>query len=113
MSILNGATISVNATQSEPMAEVEQMLASTVAHQYLGLEPSKLSKKDSDMVLTIQSFLDQQAEEPGEQALKLKDIMYRIGSPRLANSKLEQLYEYVKLNMALKDTENQIKAMER
>lgn len=113
MSILNGATVSINTTASEPMAEVEQTLTPTMAHRYLGLNPVNLTKKESEMVSAIQDFLNEHSPKIGEQALKLKKIMFKLGTPRFANSRLEQIYEYVKLNKALSETKDMMKAMER
>lgn len=74
-----------------------------------GLEATEVTDKEKDKLLFIRKVLDVTSEDA---EAKLNNVEKRIGSPRMGVSRVDHVYNYLKVLSQAKKLENKLKALE-
>lgn len=70
------------------------------------------TNKDNEKMQEISEWVGQRAKTDFEFVNILKDIRFRLGTPKIGMSTIDNIYKYVRIRREAESMENQAKAME-
>lgn len=113
MDDFSSATIRTEATQATPTdmmskdSPVDDLMVS-----YFRLNPNNINNKTLEKINEIGQWVRSKAKDEIDIIKTLKDIKYRLGSPKLGVSDIDHLYTYITLRRQSESAEMRAKAME-
>lgn len=80
---------------------------------FFKMNPSDVTLSEKKKLKDIESYLSQESSEEVDRWMLLKDIQYRLGSPQLGKSPIDQVHAYIRFKQAARENEAAAKALEQ
>ncbi len=80
---------------------------------FFNLNPNDVSTQEKTKMREIRAYLDSQTEDETQQWMMLKDLRYKLGTPQLGLSNVDQIHKYIRFRQAAMDNEQKAKALEQ
>ena len=88
----------------------ESMLVDPILKGFFRINENELSQKDRSRLDEINDFLGDDSDF--DKLGVLKDIRYKLGSPRLGTSEIDHIHRYVRIKNSIKQKEAELLSME-
>lgn len=79
---------------------------------FFRLNPTEITNTDRSKLSEINDYLSD-SENEMDKVMRLKDIRYRLGHPKMGVSELEHVHKYIRIRNSIARQEAQAKALER
>jgi len=113
--VLSKATVIVK-NNIDPVGQVEnqQPLADELVLSFFQLRNTDISKEDVNQLKEISEYVDLvvKGDDKLDKLQVLRELRYKLGDPPLGMTKLNQVYQYVRLKQAAKKYATEAQAME-
>lgn len=90
----------------------DQPLPSPILTGFFRLNPVEMTKADRAKVDEIDAYLAGE-ESDIDKIAKLKDIRFRLGSPRIGTKEIDHVLRYIKIRKSIQQKEAEAMAMEQ
>lgn len=87
-------------------------VADASLYGFFGVDPTQASKQQREKIAFISQWLEMQDENPTQRMMILKDLRFRLASPKLGQTTLEQMHQYIQLKSAAQENEQWAKSLE-
>jgi hypothetical protein len=110
---MDNVSVRVDQSQNTPTEmQGENNYVDDLMVSYFRLNPNNIDDKTIQKINEIGQWARSQSEKDVDIITTLKDLKYRLGSPRLGVNDVDHLYTYVSLRRQSADLEMKAKAME-
>jgi hypothetical protein len=90
----------------------ERPIANDLMVRYFRLNPNNITQSNLEKINEIGEWVKSKTDSEMEMVKMLKDIKYRLGSPKLGMSDIDHIYTYIALRRQSESLESQAKSME-
>jgi len=96
---------------STPTVSSEAMVSPEVM-TFFNVDVAHMSKEERKKIEELTSYLEGVSDDPFEQVAHIRELRYRLGTPMIGQTDLDNVHKYIRLREAAKATNEQAQAME-